>query len=629
MPKLFELRFWGGFSKQKKLCLAENKFSTGKLDLEMTRELHFANHFSAESQGHKLAADTWTSMFFLNKKYLIQAAVLSFFGSLALLFSIFCTEKLLIGNSNLHLLGLLCIGFLVFQLISLVCTYYSDLIKFQIQSLTHLSLINIINRKLLSIDPQYKLNFSSGNLKTLTSSDVDSVGEFLNQFISQGVPFLVSTIVLLPYIILATGVSGLLAVLVAVIQIPISMLTGKLIFKIRDKSQLKRDNVTTATGEWIRNMRLIRTLSLQQIFKNEIGTNMLILVKYVSWEHAITCLIFGLSFCWWMAPIAVLIMSAQYLNSEVSLASLFSSVWLLNHLSNSIKMIPYSITCFATAKAGLNRIQKFISAPDVKFLEQLHVEEIDFSNRLQKQKMQISKIHFSNVCLTINGTIIFQNLNVSFAWHERTGIIGSVSSGKTSLLRLLTGELAPSSGSINLEFSNGEIRNLWLENVYYNFRNQIAYVPQEPFLSNASFASNISLDEEALNENLMKAAAAAELEADIALLELGYEQEIGEAGINLSGGQKQRVSLARALYSERKFILLDDPLSAVDSHTEKKLMDTFLNSNNGFILVSHRLTELCNVDRLIALENGKIVEDSTPALLLANPNSRWNELLLK
>ena len=82
-------------------------------------------------------------------------------------------------------------------------------------------------------------------------------------------------------------------------------------------------------------------------------------------------------------------------------------------------------------------------------------------------------------------------------------------------------------------------------------------------------------------------------------MEFGLQQEIGEVGINLSGGQKQRVSLARALYSRRPFFLLDDPLSAVDTHTEKALMGTLLSASEGFVLVSHRLAELSRVDRII------------------------------
>jgi ABC-type multidrug transport system fused ATPase/permease subunit len=119
------------------------------------------------------------------------------------------------------------------------------------------------------------------------------------------------------------------------------------------------------------------------------------------------------------------------------------------------------------------------------------------------------------------------------------------------------------------------------------------------------------------------AIAASQLHDDLILFPRGLSEEIGESGINLSGGQKQRVSLARAFISQRSVMILDDPLSAVDPKTENLLMDAILAHGKGVILVSHRLAELERCDRVLVLEEGRIVEDGNPQTLAADPDSRF------
>ena len=104
-------------------------------------------------------------------------------------------------------------------------------------------------------------------------------------------------------------------------------------------------------------------------------------------------------------------------------------------------------------------------------------------------------------------------------------------------------------------------------------------------------------------------------------------EEVGETGINLSGGQKQRLSIARAFFSGRRILFLDDPLSAVDGRTEEILTDEFFKRARGLILVSHRLGELHRCDRVIVLSNGTIAEDGTPKTLLADEKSEFMRFL--
>jgi ABC-type bacteriocin/lantibiotic exporter with double-glycine peptidase domain len=205
--------------------------------------------------------------------------------------------------------------------------------------------------------------------------------------------------------------------------------------------------------------------------------------------------------------------------------------------------------------------------------------------------------------------------------------VGSVASGKTTLLDCLIGELPPTKGTVLVEFSNGTKGDLWNPEIYSAYRRNIAYSPQQPFLSNAAMRDNIDLSSNCSLEDLQSAIALSELSEDLVLFRRGLDEEVGESGINLSGGQRQRVSLARAFLSKRSILVLDDPLSAVDPRTEKALMDSILAKSRGVILVSHRLIELERCDRVIVMERGVVVEDGEPKLLAKDEKTHFSAFL--
>jgi ABC-type multidrug transport system fused ATPase/permease subunit len=126
---------------------------------------------------------------------------------------------------------------------------------------------------------------------------------------------------------------------------------------------------------------------------------------------------------------------------------------------------------------------------------------------------------------------------------------------------------------------------------------------------------NIDLSEHASGVDLEDAVALAQLNDDLALFKRGLLEEVGESGINLSGGQKQRVSLARAFISKRPLWVLDDPLSAVDTATEQRLVHAMCTHSQGIILVSHRVSVLESCDRVLVLEDGRLIEDGDPRVL--------------
>ncbi|XP_072049289.1 ATP-binding cassette sub-family C member 5-like [Amphiura filiformis] len=175
------------------------------------------------------------------------------------------------------------------------------------------------------------------------------------------------------------------------------------------------------------------------------------------------------------------------------------------------------------------------------------------------------------------------------------GICGSVGSGKSSIISALLGRMVKMNGTVALEGS-------------------IAYVSQQACIFNATVKENILFGDDYDEERYAKAIDACSLQEDLDILAQGDETEIGERGINLSGGQKQRVSMARALYSNADVYLLDDPLSAVDSHVGQHIFrhcikDAFQGNGKSVLFVTHQLQYLADCDYVILMRDGRIAEE--------------------
>ena len=193
-------------------------------------------------------------------------------------------------------------------------------------------------------------------------------------------------------------------------------------------------------------------------------------------------------------------------------------------------------------------------------------------------------------------------------------VVGRTGSGKSTLLSLLPRLLDPPPGTL---FVDGvDLRHLPLERL----RAEIGIVPQETFLFSATLAENVALGRpEASEAEILEAADLAGLGPDLASFPAGLETRVGERGLTLSGGQKQRVAIARALLRRPRILLLDDCLSAVDTHTEERILGNLRRFFPGrtVFLVSHRVSAVKDADLIVVLDQGRIAERGTHEQLLA------------
>ncbi|KAG0263816.1 Multidrug resistance-associated protein 1 [Mortierella polycephala] len=196
-----------------------------------------------------------------------------------------------------------------------------------------------------------------------------------------------------------------------------------------------------------------------------------------------------------------------------------------------------------------------------------------------------------------------RSINLSIKQGSLTAVVGRIGQGKSSLLSALIGDMYKLQGEVRV-------------------CGQIAYVPQQAWIMNATLKDNILFGTEYDEDKYKHVLYASGLEPDITMLPGGDMTEIGERGINLSGGQKQRVSLARATYADADIYLLDDPLSAVDAHVGKHLWDNLLGPsgllrNKTRVLVTHGIHHLREMDQIVLLKDGMVAENGNYSELMA------------
>jgi ATP-binding cassette subfamily B protein len=267
------------------------------------------------------------------------------------------------------------------------------------------------------------------------------------------------------------------------------------------------------------------------------------------------------------------------------------------------------------AEASQKRINEFLKIePEIK------------NNNPEKSKIE-GTITFENVSFTYEDTNITALQNISFTIHkgETLAILGKTGSGKSTILSLISRMYDVTDGAIKID--QQEISRLNL----FDLRNSIGIVPQDAFLFSDTIKNNIKFGkEDASIEEVITAAKNAVVHENILGFNKQYDTVLGERGITLSGGQKQRVSIARAIIKNPPILLFDDCLSAVDTETEEAILNNLnaICKEKTTIIVSHRVSSAKNADKIIILEDGKIIQQGSHNQLI-NQEGYYSSLYLK
>lgn len=216
-------------------------------------------------------------------------------------------------------------------------------------------------------------------------------------------------------------------------------------------------------------------------------------------------------------------------------------------------------------------------------------------------------LSFTDLEFSYGNHRIIKGINLDISKNETIALVGESGSGKSTLVNIIAGLLDANNGTYAIDGNQVEILDK------YSFQHKIGYISQETVIFNASIYDNVTLWAEPTDENIVRFQEAlnrASLTGFVESLDKGKETELGNNGINLSGGQKQRISIARELYKDIDILILDEATSALDSETEKTIQENIdaLKGQFTIIIIAHRLATIRNADKVVLMNDGKIVD---------------------
>lgn len=294
-------------------------------------------------------------------------------------------------------------------------------------------------------------------------------------------------------------------------------------------------------------------------------------------------------------------------NGSLTVGTLFAFLMFLNMLLWPVRQMGRTLTELGKSIVALSRIGEILSEH----------REVNSSDSITPEKRAAGAVTVKNLSFSYGGGgPILDDISFEIEPGETLAIVGPSGSGKTTIMNLLLRLYDYSEGSILID--GRELENLDREWV----RSQFSIVMQEPFLYSKTIGENIRLSESKSDDDEVYAAASlADIHHTISNFTAGYSTLVGERGVTLSGGQRQRVALARAMLQKTPFLLLDDALSALDAETEATILEA-LRSRHGkrtTLVIAHRLSTLAHADKIIVLENGKIVQSGNHEALRNAP----------
>ena len=291
---------------------------------------------------------------------------------------------------------------------------------------------------------------------------------------------------------------------------------------------------------------------------------------------------------------------------EIDVGKFIEFWWYLMHLSWPMMAVGMVIPLLQRAEVSMGRINTILKTEP---------EIADLPEALEKGSIS-GKVEFRNLSYTYPGTdrLVLRDVNLTIEPGSTVAIVGRIGSGKSTLVNFIARMLEPGPGQVFVD--NVDVRNLRLSSL----RTRVAFVPQSTFLFAASVKENISFSDTGMGPGeIEEAAKIAQIHEQVMTFPDDYDTIVGERGVMLSGGEKQRVAIARALAADPRILVLDDCLSAVDTHTEeeilKRLQDVL--ANRTAVIISHRISSIQTADEIVVLDDGRITERGGHEDLLA------------
>ncbi|MEY8458946.1 peptide cleavage/export ABC transporter [Lactococcus ileimucosae] len=290
------------------------------------------------------------------------------------------------------------------------------------------------------------------------------------------------------------------------------------------------------------------------------------------------------------------------MDQKITLGQLITFNALLSYFMNPLSNIINLQTKLQAARVANHR------------LNEVYLIESEFDTKKTELILSHFDVKLENISYRYGfGRDILSNISLTIKENEKITLVGMSGSGKSTLVKLLVNFFEPAQGLVQL----GGVDVQQLDK--HQLRKLVNYLPQQPYIFTGTILENLTLgiEGEITQEALFRAVETAEIRTDIEQKQLGYQTELSSDATTLSGGQKQRIALARALLSPAKVLILDEATSNLDMITEKKILKNLFKLNKTIIFIAHRLSIAEKSDRIIVIEQGKIIEEGNHLELLS------------
>jgi len=451
---------------------------------------------------------------------------------------------------------------------------------------------------------------STGEIVNLMSVDAQRLQDLMSYFAILGsAPYQI--VVSLVFLWFQVGPSVFVGVAIMIFMVPISGMVARQVKKYQRQLMKVKDERIKVTNEVFTGMSIIKLYAWENSFKRKVddirGEELKLLYKY----KLVNCVS---RVMWTIVPVLVSLgtfTTYVLLGNELTAAKAFTSMALFNILRFPLAFFPIMISNTMEASLSIDRIQRFLLLPEIRQLPTMSDASkpaprgasrgLSMMSTDARREISImgggsimrkpAGVYISGANLAWDdGTPLLNNLDMVTKSGELTAVIGATGSGKSGLLSALIGDVWPTTGECATSGS-------------------IAYTAQVAWIRNATLRDNILFGSPYDQEWYRVVLDACALLPDLHILPAGDMTEIGDRGINLSGGQKQRVALARAVYQRADVYLMDDPLSAVDSHVAKHIFERCIKgllATKAVVLVTHNLHCLPSANQILLLEDRKV-----------------------
>ena len=447
---------------------------------------------------------------------------------------------------------------------------------------------------------------NTGDLLNRVTEDVSRV----RMYLGPGIMYAINTITLFIIAITFMLTVNVRLTLFSVLPLPILAFTIYYVNNIinfrSEKIQQRLSALSSFVQENFSGIRVIKSYVREDSVRNSFVSesenykvHSMALVKVQALFYPLVLLLVGLS-----NIVVMYVGGVEVMKGNITPGNIAEFVVYLNMLTFPVMALGWVTSLIQRAAASQKRINEFLD------------EQPDISSPAVAPVRIQGQIRFENVSFTYPDTGIQALKDVSFTAEagQMVAIIGRTGSGKTTIANLVMRMYDCTGGTVWID--DKPVRELNLE----SFRSQTGFVPQEVFLFSDTIANNIAFGFDVHQRSKIEQAARdAAVYNNIMELEQGFDTLIGERGVTLSGGQKQRVSIARAIIKHPQILIFDDCLSAVDTRTEEEILRNLggLMKGKTSLIIAHRISTIKNADKILVMDQGRIVEQGTHESLMA------------